>query len=246
MLKSLHAGRVRQLLRRSPTCYRCMRTCVLCAAEWSTVTHAVTASAARLLPARAAPSLERLEAHLQAALLVPDTESGAPYSTSHCSNVQNTFTCILSSPHCHSCPPRHPQMGESSRPGLSVFRRGQLDITCGQRTAALRACLMSIVCCRQVAAPTSPMRPASAQQQRAANHSLEKQLLLGDCLAQHRRRHSYVQSLQCQSELQMSQVTDLHGHANLAAALQRAFCSEVKLEGIGLSCLVFLEWMSLA
>ena len=72
MLKSLHAGRVRQLPRCALTCYRCMRTCVLCAAEWSTVTHAVTASAARLLPARAAPSLEQLEAHLQAALLVPD------------------------------------------------------------------------------------------------------------------------------------------------------------------------------
>ncbi len=41
------------------------------------------------------------------------------------------------------------------------------------------------------------------------------------------------------SELQRSQLTDLHGHATLAAALQRALCSEVKLEGIGLSCLVF-------
>ena len=83
------------------------------------------------------------------------------------------------------------------------------------------------------------MRPASAHHQRAAIHSLDKQLVLGDCLAQHRRMHSYVQSLQCQSELQRSQLIDLHGHATLAAALQRAFCSEVKPEEIGLLCLVF-------
>ena len=169
MLKGLHAGRVRQLPRRAPTCYRCMRTCVLCAAKWSTVTHAVAASAARLLPARAAPSLEWLEAHLQVPLLVPDTESGALYSTSHCSTVHNTFiTCILSSPHCHSCPPRHPQMGESSRPGLSVFKCGQLDITCGHGNAARRACLMLILCCRQVAAPRDSHVTHVASQRTAA------------------------------------------------------------------------------
>ena len=43
------------------------------------LTHAVTAGAGGLLPAQPAPSLEQLEAHLQAVLLVPDTAAGAPY-----------------------------------------------------------------------------------------------------------------------------------------------------------------------
>eukprot|EP00891_Asterochloris_glomerata_P006915 jgi/Astpho2/6915/Aster-01782 len=82
---------------------------------------------------------------------------------------------------------------------------------------------------------TLPLRPASAQQKRAAVHGLEKQLVLRDCLAQHRRMHSYTRSLQCQSELQRPQDIDLHGHASLAAALQRATRSEPRLEEVASS-----------
>ena len=45
------------------------------------LTHAVTADAGGLLPAQPAPSLEQLEAHLQAVLLAPDTGAGALCST---------------------------------------------------------------------------------------------------------------------------------------------------------------------
>ena len=85
---------------------------------------------------------------------------------------------------------------------------------------------------------TLPLRPASAQQTQAAVHSLEQQLVRGGCLAQHKRTHSYMRSLQCQSELQWPQDIDLHGHGTLAAALQRAFCSEATLEEVSLSCLM--------
>ena len=61
------------------------------------LTHAVTADSAGLLPVQPAPSLEQLEAHLQAVLLRPDTGPGTPNSTHRCSNVHNTpDVCFLS------------------------------------------------------------------------------------------------------------------------------------------------------
>ncbi len=147
------------------------------------------------------------------------------------------YVCFLSSPHCHSCPP--PQVGKSPRPGLSSFKCGQLDISCGQRTAARVACLVAAGRWLHPETATLPLRPASAQQKRAAVHGLEKQLVLRDCLAQHRRMHSYTRSLQCQSELQRPQDIDLHGHASLAAALQRATGSEPRLEEVRLLCCMY-------
>ena len=60
--------------------------------------------------------------------------------------------------------------------------------------------------------------------------------MLGNWLAQHRRMHSYVRNTECQSELRRLQDTDLHGHAPLEAALQRASHSEPELEEVRLLC----------
>ena len=115
-----------------------------------------------------------------------------------------------------------------------MFICDQLAITCGQGSAVLVACSIAAGTWLHPETATSPLRPASAQQNQAAVHSLEKQLALGDCLAQHRRMHSYARNRECQSELHRLQDIDLHGHATLAAALQRASYSEPQLEEVRL------------
>ena len=156
----------------------------------------------------------------------------------------HTMHASSSSPHCHSWPPRHPQISKSPRPGLSVFQSGQLDITCGQGIAALVACLIAAGSWLQPETATFALKPASAQQKRAAVHALEKQLMLGGCLAQHRRMHSYMRNRECQSELQRLQDIDLHGRATLAAASQRASLSETELEEVRLLCAMLALDMS--